>query len=307
MAQTGEPTPRKPLRLWPGVVAAVLLVVVRFIVPIVVPGAVPFGMLGRISSARLLILAWWLFFSRAPWSERVGVLGLMTVAIFVTLRRSPVHRDWDDGDCCSPSSPSRSCASRFGRMGGGLRRLSDGLRRASMVATILAVAAEWRSSDGRNHRRASERLPLAVVDDSRATDPGRIGRSTRGARRLPNSGGNSQESPVGPDHQRAGQPRAPTVAVVPKTPAIVKILATGPAFADPTVTASSEAHESKQTGRRRRRSNSGERPIGPGWSSFAVHGDLILHPRAARSRRDRRVLPPGDRGAGLETPRPARF
>ena len=32
IAQTGERTPQKPLRLWPGVVAAVLLVLLRCVV-----------------------------------------------------------------------------------------------------------------------------------------------------------------------------------------------------------------------------------------------------------------------------------
>jgi hypothetical protein len=46
IAQTDEPTPRKPLRLWPGVVAAGLLCLVRFVVPIVVPAVGAFGILG---------------------------------------------------------------------------------------------------------------------------------------------------------------------------------------------------------------------------------------------------------------------
>ena len=36
----------------------------------------------------LAIVVWWLFFSRAPWSERVGALVLMVVALFATFRSS---------------------------------------------------------------------------------------------------------------------------------------------------------------------------------------------------------------------------
>ena len=32
-----EPAPRKPLRLWPGVAAAILLVMVGYVMPIVAP------------------------------------------------------------------------------------------------------------------------------------------------------------------------------------------------------------------------------------------------------------------------------
>ena len=45
------------------------------------------------------------------------------------------------------------------------------------------------------------------------------------------------------------------------------------------------------------------RPIGPGWSSFAVARRSPLHPGAARRRRDRLLLQPDHRRAGVETPR----
>src|SRR5215217_6599545 len=73
----------KPLRLWPGVISAVLLCLLRFIIPFVNPEATLFGVIGGIVCA-LAILVWWLFFSRAPWSDRVGAIVLMTIALLAT-------------------------------------------------------------------------------------------------------------------------------------------------------------------------------------------------------------------------------
>src|SRR5687768_3735598 len=81
--QTDESTPQRSLRLWPGIIAAVLVCVVRFVIPIVVPEAFLFGMIGGLVGG-LAIIVWWLFFSRAPWSERVGAIVLMAVALFAT-------------------------------------------------------------------------------------------------------------------------------------------------------------------------------------------------------------------------------
>ena len=61
-----------------------LLVVVR-LMPIVVDEIMPIAMMGAVVGG-LLILLWWLFFSRAPWSERLGVTVLMIVALFATSR-----------------------------------------------------------------------------------------------------------------------------------------------------------------------------------------------------------------------------
>src|SRR2546428_11765490 len=45
MAQNHKPTSQKPLRLWPGVVIAILQCLVRFGVPVVVPEATLVGVL----------------------------------------------------------------------------------------------------------------------------------------------------------------------------------------------------------------------------------------------------------------------
>ena len=85
IVQIDGPTPQKPLRVWPGVSAVALQWLAWFVLPIVVPDAALFGMFGGLACG-LVILLWWLFFSRAPWSERVGAIVLMVVAIVATKR-----------------------------------------------------------------------------------------------------------------------------------------------------------------------------------------------------------------------------
>src|SRR5258708_29472328 len=75
-----EPTPRKQLRLWPGVVAAVLLVLVSYVIPIFAPQYAGISMLWAAAGA-LLVILWWLLFSRARWYERVGALVLIIAAV----------------------------------------------------------------------------------------------------------------------------------------------------------------------------------------------------------------------------------
>ena len=74
--QVDKPTRQKPLRLWPGVVIVVLQWLARFGVPIFVPEAIPFGVIGGLLGG-LAIVVWWAFFSRAPRSERWGAIVLM--------------------------------------------------------------------------------------------------------------------------------------------------------------------------------------------------------------------------------------
>ncbi|HEX7177941.1 MAG TPA: PQQ-binding-like beta-propeller repeat protein [Pyrinomonadaceae bacterium] len=82
-AQTDKPTSQKPLRLWPGVVVVVLQLLGLFVIPLVVPEAAIIGMLGGAVGA-LAILVWWVFFSRARWPERLGVIVLIIAALAAT-------------------------------------------------------------------------------------------------------------------------------------------------------------------------------------------------------------------------------
>ena len=82
-SQTIHPNQPKPLRLWPGVAAAVLLFLVRFVMPEVVSGTLAHGIMGSLACGAIIVL-WWAFFSRVPHLERWGGLLLMVAATALT-------------------------------------------------------------------------------------------------------------------------------------------------------------------------------------------------------------------------------
>ena len=84
-APTDESTPRKPIRLWPGVTLLAIQWLGWFIVPFFGTEAMMYGMLAGVICA-LLIAVWWLFFSRAMWLERFAAIGLIVVAVIATKR-----------------------------------------------------------------------------------------------------------------------------------------------------------------------------------------------------------------------------
>ncbi len=54
--RTDELARPKPLRLWPGVLAAVMLLLVRSVVPIVVPVALYLGVMGGMVGALAIVV-----------------------------------------------------------------------------------------------------------------------------------------------------------------------------------------------------------------------------------------------------------
>jgi outer membrane protein assembly factor BamB len=270
-----HPTPRKPLRLWPGVLFVTLQWLAMFVVPMFAPQYNGTGLLVGIS-AGLVVLLWWLFFSRAAWSERLGVLAVIVVAVAVTKRL--VHPSVANGMMGFMvfvyAVPVMSLAVVAGAVAS--RGLPSGRRRASLAAAILLACGammlvrtngvsgdamsdfEWRWTP-----TAEERL-LARSEPEPTPPP---------------------VSPIAaaPEKRDAD---APTIAIVdPKGPVLVE----GPAVREPGLTRV-EWVGFRGTGRdstirgvridtdwsRTPPVELWRRPIGPAWSSFAVSGDRLF-------------------------------
>jgi outer membrane protein assembly factor BamB len=83
-AKVAEPSARPLLRLWPGVVG-VALILLAALVGAVATEVLPFAMMAAVV-AGLLIVAWWVLFSRAPWPDRLGAVVLMVAAVAAARR-----------------------------------------------------------------------------------------------------------------------------------------------------------------------------------------------------------------------------
>ncbi len=284
---------RKPLRLWPGVVAVVLqwLGVLFFLLA---PEVGIYGMLGAVF-AGLVVVLWWMFFSRAPWLERVGALVLMPVAVVaVRLVVHPTIARGGMGKMLYFFSIPFLCLALVA-WAAATRRLSAGPRRLALVAAILLGCSALTllrtagvSGDGRAdlHWRwtptPEERLlaqsgtePLALAPASAAKapvepPPAPASESKAKAPSAPPAAKTSER------RAEAGAHREPAAAspVLPAAPSE----ATGPdwpGFRGPTrdgvihgarIATDWAASPPRELWRR---------AIGPGWSSFAVHGELI--------------------------------
>jgi hypothetical protein len=291
-------TSRKPLRLWPGVVAAVLQWLVWLLLPAVVPQLGGFGVLGGLLFG-LVIVVWWLFFSRAAWLERLGAIALMVVAVAATLPL--VHESIQNGMMGFMPFIYAIPVLSLALVGWAVvsRGFSSGFRRASMVIAILLACGtltlirtdgltgdadsdlEWRWTP-----TAEERL-LARGDDGpkalRSTPP------------TPNTSEN--RSPNQPSEAAPTATTPPPVQPVAETPAKGGASAAGETDADMARSAMSEGEFTRVEwpgfrGPERDSIIHGvrietdwsrtppvelwRRPIGPGWSSFAVAGDRLF-------------------------------
>jgi outer membrane protein assembly factor BamB len=282
--QADEIAPPKALRLWPGVVIVLLQWVVRFVIPIFVPDFTAYGVLAGVGGG-LVLVVWWLFFSRAPWSERLSALALMVVAMAATWPFLDVSISTGAMGFLFPMLAIPGLCLALVLWAAASRRMPVGLRRATMVTVIVLACGVWTlirtggftgsfDNDLAWRWTATPEQRLLVQGDA-SLGPAR------------------GDAPV--DSARADA--TPTPSATPELP----VAAGGDGRRDSSGSALLDAarggHETPALdwpgfrGRDRDGIVRGvridtdwsasppkelwRRPIGPGWSSFAVHGDVL--------------------------------
>jgi outer membrane protein assembly factor BamB len=263
--RTDNPTPRKRLRLWPGVVAVVALWLARFGLKAVIPGFAGFqlGMMWGFGGVAA-VLGWWLFFSRARWAERVGVLVLMVLALAGTwqVRHASMGPLWLVGYAV----PILCLALVAGAVAS--RRLADGPRRATMAAAIVLACGGWTlvrtegiSGDHvaqfhwRWAKSSEERLQSQARPEPVAPPPAPLEAETT-------------------DKGFAAPVRDKPVALS-SAPAALKTGADWPGFRGPQRDGISRGVRIETDWSASPPVELWRQPIGPGWSSFAVRGDRL--------------------------------
>jgi len=276
-AQTGETLLRKPLRLWPGVALAAALVATRYVLPPLIPDAtlfsLPLGMIAVIAGmlCALAIAVWWMFFSRAAWAERFGAIILMAVALFATSRL--VHESIAGGmqGMMLPMYAVPVATLALVAWAVATQRFTDGPRRALMVVTIVLACAVFTviRTDGisgsggaqltwRWTETAEERL-LARGSEESATESivPPVNRPLE-----PEKGAAALHEPAAPQAEHVGHTRSRTA---PEWPGFRGARRDG-VVSGVRISTDWSASPPVELWRR---------PIGPGWSSFAVGSDLL--------------------------------
>ena len=192
------------------------------------------------------IFVWWVFFSRAPWVERLGIALLMIVALVVTSRIIHVSIATGSMGYLFPvlAIPILGLAFVVGLVA--TKRLSDRRRRAAMAVIIVLACGGWAllrtgGFDGNfNHdfawrwsKTPEERLLAQQADEALAPA------SVVAAPAMAKTGA---DWPGFRGSERDGVVRGARIATNWSASPPVELW---------------------------------RRPIGPAWSSFAVHGDLL--------------------------------
>jgi outer membrane protein assembly factor BamB len=274
LTQEDERNREKQLRLWPGVVAVMLQWLVRFGVPIVVPEAKAFAWIGGLLCG-LAVLVWWAFLSRAPRSERWGAVVLMIVAMAAAPRI--LHPSIATGMMglmfMLYAVPVLSLALVAWAVAS--RRLADGPRRATLVATILVACGLWAllrtdgvTGEGRSQfawrwaKTSEQKLLARAGEPAAAPTPATSALAT-------------EATPAEPPTPRSGGKPAASPAALPSPRAAARTGADWPGFRGPHRDGTVTGVRIKTDWTSTPPVELWRRPVGPGWSSFAVRGGLL--------------------------------
>jgi outer membrane protein assembly factor BamB len=243
----------------------------RFGVKAAIPGIKGFGyaVMGSLACALLLVM-WWAFFSRARWRERLGGLALIVATLGVTwlLKHDSMWLPW----LFAYAIPLLSLA--FVTWAVATRRLPDRVRHATVIATVLIACGAWLlvRQDGINGdhvatfgwrwRASPEERLLAQAGEDQTSAP-----ATRATAAVPApSVVATPSASVTPEASKAS-PTTPAPAVEKRTE--------WPGFRGARRDGVVRGIKIKTDWSTAPPTQIWRRPVGPGWSSFAVSGDLF--------------------------------
>jgi outer membrane protein assembly factor BamB len=292
--KTSDAAPRKGLRLWPGVAAVVPQWLALIFFALFVPEGLAYGIIAGLVGG-LLVVVWWLFFSRAPWPDRLGALVLMPIGMFAIMPF--VHPSIANAGMgmLLPifSIPVLSLA--LVTWAAASRGLSSGARRASMVGAILLGCGvfalvrsggitgggrldwHWRWTPTPEERllaQAADRpsvpaVPTAAAPSAEAPDEHVTG-AGRNLRATPSKAAAAPAAQSAKTASAGGEPSTTATA-----PAAATTPAEWPGFRGPERDGVIRGSRIETDWSKSPPVPLWRRRVGPGWSSFAVRGDLI--------------------------------
>jgi outer membrane protein assembly factor BamB len=262
----------QPLRLWPALVIVGLQIAGVALAPVLFDDPMLAGV-GALVGGALLIVLWWVFLSRAPWLERLGAVVLMVALAVLTKPVSDISIAGAGQGFLVYIMTAPLLALGLVLWASSARRLGTAARRAALVA-ILVIAC----------------TPILLIRTDGVGGPNPFHwRWTPTAEEELLARGEEPVTPPPPAMAPAEPPAEVTTPVVEKKPEA----APAPA-APPTAPVARSWPPAEWPGFRgplrdgviRNVSIDTDwaasppaelwrRPIGPGWSSFAVRGDLL--------------------------------
>ncbi len=130
------------LRLRPGLILATVLLLSWFGVPAINSAWYLYGLFGALGAGAAIAL-WWLFFSRAPWLDRLGAIALILVGLLVVSRF--VHPSISNGmmGMMLPMYSIPLMGLALAVMALAASRFSGRLKRTVMAVVILTACGLW--------------------------------------------------------------------------------------------------------------------------------------------------------------------
>jgi hypothetical protein len=261
--------------------AAGLLLALRFVLPALWPDGMVVGVIGSTVCA-LLVIVWWTGFSRAPRGERWGGLAAIVAALAATWALADISIATGAMGMLVPmlGLPIVAiglvvCAVATRHADARVRRLSmlatitlaSGMlllvRTGGMTSTLIGFDFHWRWTPTAEERLLAEAPPLPAAATS-ATIAGE-------APVLPTAPATVPEQPAADEGLAVPRP-AEVVGVVEPSPAS---RVEWPGFRGPRRDSVVRGIEIETDWSASPPVELWRRPIGPGWSSFAVSGDLF--------------------------------